>query len=716
MILSSLEAVQIVIDLVTAVFLLTGIILIRVSGRQGLLKVARRIFAVMTVYLVADAVAYIFRGNTDAVSIVMTRLGNFTVFASELVWLYMGVELLRELLKDRGIIIGRTAEYITGGLCIGSFLILAVNLFTGIMYYFDKDNYYHRNTFWYVFAVLGAICLLEFVFIVLRYRKRLKAGMTVTLTLYAFLPLVLTGLQVYYYGLNFLGMASIIVLLLILGIDMHTTGRLRGAAGNYRAIREFLAATLMAFLVLLTMTFSLLISILNVRNITEENYKGDFENFFMMVENRMESDLIKVIMVSRTLARNSTLTELFSDGHNTDGETVGYEVSAILSPVQSALGYDMVFALDDDTLNFYTYEGYSRNIALSGEDDDVWYRNFLESGAEYELNVDADKDNDKRLTIFVNCRITGQNGETLGACGAGTNMAYLCSLLTEYEKNNQVDIELVNADGIVMIDADITRVGVASIENGYLADLMPGEIHYDETEGHGRLTAYMEDLGWYLVIVDYSVEDELRTGRIVLPSVLIFAAGLAIMLIAVFIIYGRERRDREEMEKNRRMAATDGLTGLGNRRGFDNEADMIMERGGISETIVVMMDVNGLKQVNDTYGHEAGDALLISAANVMKDAFSEYGSVYRTGGDEFIALLNTKEDRMPELRDRLDTLAAGQTFPGKYTLSISMGWAVSSGDNDSIAAMERKADERMYMDKEEYYRTTGIDRRRGHKA
>ena len=51
------------------------------------------------------------------------------------------------------------------------------------------------------------------------------------------------------------------------------------------------------------------------------------------------------------------------------------------------------------------------------------------------------------------------------------------------------------------------------------------------------------------------------------------------------------------------------------------------------------VDINGLKEVNDTFGHEAGDQLIIGAANCIERAFGDYGKVFRTGGDEFIVLL-----------------------------------------------------------------------------
>ena len=59
--------------------------------------------------------------------------------------------------------------------------------------------------------------------------------------------------------------------------------------------------------------------------------------------------------------------------------------------------------------------------------------------------------------------------------------------------------------------------------------------------------------------------------------------------------------------------------------------------------VFVSLDVNGLKTINDTQGHAAGDELIKAAASCMKKCIGSYGRVYRTGGDEFIALINTSD-------------------------------------------------------------------------
>ncbi len=124
------------------------------------------------------------------------------------------------------------------------------------------------------------------------------------------------------------------------------------------------------------------------------------------------------------------------------------------------------------------------------------------------------------------------------------------------------------------------------------------------------------------------------------------------------------------------------------------------------------MDVNGLKVTNDTLGHVAGDELLCGAAECMEKCFKPYGSVYRTGGDEFQALIYADESKIGEIRSNFE--AEVKEWSGKYVaeLNISAGYVCRREDlSNEIKDIEKLADERMYKAKSEFYNSKGVDRR-----
>ncbi len=151
----------------------------------------------------------------------------------------------------------------------------------------------------------------------------------------------------------------------------------------------------------------------------------------------------------------------------------------------------------------------------------------------------------------------------------------------------------------------------------------------------------------------------------------------------------------------RRLAYRDALTGLANRLALvrDQEALLAQKSGCVG---IVQMDVNGLKQVNDTSGHEAGDALLMRAAAAIRTAFDGDGRCYRVGGDEFVALItrNACEATYRDCVRKLSLAVRQQNIGQADRLQIAMGFAMYQPSlGDRFYDLVHIADLRMYEQK-----------------
>lgn len=169
-----------------------------------------------------------------------------------------------------------------------------------------------------------------------------------------------------------------------------------------------------------------------------------------------------------------------------------------------------------------------------------------------------------------------------------------------------------------------------------------------------------------------------------------------------------EEKNREE--KLIEEATRDKLTGLYNRRGYEDDIkNLCMDK---DRFVILEFDVNGLKVVNDTIGHIAGDELIIGAANCIMQCFGNYGKLYRTGGDEFVALIHVGDEKLRALLREFEELTLG--FRGKLVneLSVSVGAAAAREFKfmtfDELFTL---ADTRMYKAKDESYQKKGIDRK-----
>ncbi|WP_169737069.1 sensor domain-containing diguanylate cyclase, partial [Deinococcus pimensis] len=105
-----------------------------------------------------------------------------------------------------------------------------------------------------------------------------------------------------------------------------------------------------------------------------------------------------------------------------------------------------------------------------------------------------------------------------------------------------------------------------------------------------------------------------------------------------------EGRVRDRMGELERLAFTDALTGLGNRRALDAALDAVGARAAGPDVHLVMLDIDELKAVNDRDGHARGDDLIRAVARALHDTFASYGRAYRLGGDEFVVLMDSPYD------------------------------------------------------------------------
>ena len=124
-----------------------------------------------------------------------------------------------------------------------------------------------------------------------------------------------------------------------------------------------------------------------------------------------------------------------------------------------------------------------------------------------------------------------------------------------------------------------------------------------------------------------------------------------------------------------------------------------------------MLDVNGFKQTNDVFGHDAGDELIIGTAECIRAAFPETEDVFRLGGDEFCVIITESEEYIKNSLAVLERVTAG--YQGKFVNAISISWGTaSSRDSADIESIVKEADAKMYESKRDYYFRKGLDRRK----
>ena len=168
----------------------------------------------------------------------------------------------------------------------------------------------------------------------------------------------------------------------------------------------------------------------------------------------------------------------------------------------------------------------------------------------------------------------------------------------------------------------------------------------------------------------------------------------------------------ERFMEEKSYAMRDKLTELYSRRAYELTLSDLDSQPLQEDFCFVSMDVNGLKTINDTHGHQAGDLLLKGAAQCMLKCFGPVGRVFRYGGDEFAALILIKPLEVPSLKEYMDSLCREWSRENQMTLRVSVGFALLRDHPQSnIRDLEALADQEMYAEKARYYSAAGHNRR-----
>ncbi len=194
--------------------------------------------------------------------------------------------------------------------------------------------------------------------------------------------------------------------------------------------------------------------------------------------------------------------------------------------------------------------------------------------------------------------------------------------------------------------------------------------------------------------------------------VALLVVGIYLILASCCIMYmfSKIMKEKYEKEKLLYISNTDALTGCLNRHAYETDINKLDLK---KEWIYISLDLNSLKHINDTYGHDVGDEMICAAAACMTASFGEFGKVYRIGGDEFVVIVTQKPDELDAMTKHFDSSVA--EWRGKIvdSMTISYGCVRSlEEDWELVHDIEKEADRRMYASKARYYSDSDIDRRK----
>lgn len=260
----------------------------------------------------------------------------------------------------------------------------------------------------------------------------------------------------------------------------------------------------------------------------------------------------------------------------------------------------------------------------------------------------------------------------------------------------------------------------SSEEYGKLNLAMKGEDFFEETARNVWHTFHPDDIKDFLKVFDkktvlkrieedgifvykYRVIVEKQVVHWCLRATLIQEDNQARLLVGVMNIEKQVVQEREfanTLIEAEERATKDQLTGVKNKRAYADEEEHLntqIQAGVKVNFAIIICDLNGLKQVNDTQGHQAGDDFIKEGCMILCDAFAR-SPVYRVGGDEFVAIAQGKDYEM--LENRLSKIDRSNKRNDKNNgVTMAVGWAKFGPEDRFVSDVFDRADSAMYENK-----------------
>lgn len=416
------------------------------------------------------------------------------------------------------------------------------------------------------------------------------------------------------------------------------------------------------------------------------------------VYSEIQRDLLRPIFISSLMAHDTFVRDWAISGEQDEEAIVRY-----LSEIQRKYGAVTSFFISERTRKYYHPNGVLK-VVNENDQLDKWYFRVQKIPNEYEINVDPDTADRQSMTIFINYKVFDYSQRYIGATGIGLAVEAVKELIKTYQNRYGRRIYFIDRQGNITLRSsdkvfpDNIRMMPALSQYATQILTAPGNsLQYKE---NGKTiyfnSRYVPEFGWYLIVEQEEISAQNRILMTLLMNLGISIVVTAIVLFVVNLTIGKYQNKLEE------MATTDKLTGLANRYVFEmlfEQAAKYSKRRGASLS-TIMFDLDRFKQINDTYGHPAGDLVLKTVSRIAKGQIRDSDVLFRWGGEEFFIILpDCHQDQAVSVAEKI-RLAIEQhpkITVDNHEINMTASFGVAQFlEDESEASLIKRVDSALY--------------------
>lgn len=430
--------------------------------------------------------------------------------------------------------------------------------------------------------------------------------------------------------------------------------------------------------------------------------------------------------------RAKTITNLINNNFDEMGKAVAFiedeqvnsqeELRNTIGKIKSLLGLSRFALVDKDNIvytQYTTYTGRTRHAFLSEE--------TIKGRTISTVSLYGSS---KQLCLVIPTPDLSIMGKPFKACFVQLDIKDIVDLLA-LDNHGGTHFALYSKNGGNLSGTELGPV----ISDHNLFDAIKGIVSEDvwkenhesfENAARGSMTFVssgaeetlcyvpIQGTGWEVAVLirESVIQDQIRDiseKDLAASRKLVIVTLVSVLLLASVLLLQIRRISKEELEEEKEtsraflnMANTDSLTGVRNKHAYSENEIAINQKiqaGELEKLAVVVGDINGLKYVNDTQGHAAGDQLIKDACALLCEYFT-HGAVFRVGGDEFVIVLQGKGyDTMSEVISELNRKVEENIKDNAVVISI--GYSVLNQEDQQLRDVFVRADQMMYERKKE---------------